>query len=306
MTLPILRAAALAALLPAVAIAQVTSKSSPNTAAEVNTTPSAAPDGPAPYGGYTLFNPTPADKLRSFSPDRPNKGTSPITVDAGHLQIESDLFGIVYDGYNNSNTIARQFFTADPVIKLGLTDHWDIEINLGGYQDLHVKDRGAGQTSRYSGYGDTVLKTKINLWGANGGDTALAVVPYIKIPTAGAGLGNDHVEGGVIGAYSYSLPWKITATLTPEVDVFENGNNRGSHMAFTGSINFSRPITETLTANVELWTQVQAAHTPTQFSLDLALAYAIGDNSQIDAATYVGLNKATPDVIGYVGFAHRF
>lgn len=306
MNLPTFRATALAMLLPTMAVAQVTPKSSPDTAVRVDVATPPAADGPAPYGGYTLFNPTPADKLRSFSTDRPNKGTSPITVDAGHLQIETDLFGVAYDGYNTSNTISRQFFTADPVIKLGLTDHWDIEINLGGYQDLRVKDRAARQTSRFSGYGDTVLKTKINLFGANGGDTALAVVPFVKLPTAGRGLGNDHVEGGVIGTYSYSLPWKITATVSPEIDVFQNGNNRGSHMAFTGSVNFSRPITETLTANVELWTQVQAAHTPTQYSLDLAVAYAIGDNSQIDAATYIGLNKATPDVVGYVGFAHRF
>ena len=32
---------------------------------------------------YTLFNPTPKDKMRDFSTDRPTKSNVPYTVDAG-------------------------------------------------------------------------------------------------------------------------------------------------------------------------------------------------------------------------------
>ena len=40
---------------------------------------------------YSLLNPTPDKDLRDFDPDRPTKITSPFTIDAGRLDIESDL-----------------------------------------------------------------------------------------------------------------------------------------------------------------------------------------------------------------------
>jgi len=52
-----------------------------------------ADDPPAPdKSGYTLFNPTPDADLRSLCTDRPTKSTSPCTVDAGHWQVESDVY----------------------------------------------------------------------------------------------------------------------------------------------------------------------------------------------------------------------
>jgi hypothetical protein len=46
---------------------------------------------------YTLFNPTPVDKMRAFNTDRPTKSNVPYTVDAGHFQYEGDLFIYGYD-----------------------------------------------------------------------------------------------------------------------------------------------------------------------------------------------------------------
>ena len=50
---------------------------------------------------YTLFNPTPADQMRSFNTDRPTKSNVPYTVDAGHIQYEGDIF--IY-GFDNTTT----------------------------------------------------------------------------------------------------------------------------------------------------------------------------------------------------------
>jgi hypothetical protein len=41
---------------------------------------------------YTLFNPTPADCMREFDPDRPDVTDSPFTIDAGHIEFETGLF----------------------------------------------------------------------------------------------------------------------------------------------------------------------------------------------------------------------
>jgi len=50
-------------------------------------TAASAPD----KSDYTLFDPAPDDQMRSFCTDRPPKANLPCTVDAGHLQYESDL-----------------------------------------------------------------------------------------------------------------------------------------------------------------------------------------------------------------------
>ncbi len=49
--------------------------------------------------GYTLFDPVPDDLMRKFAPDRPAKGFSVRTIDAGHIEIETDL---VNDTTSNS------------------------------------------------------------------------------------------------------------------------------------------------------------------------------------------------------------
>src|SRR5258706_6643035 len=41
--------------------------------------------------GYSLFDPTPDDLMRKFTPDRPTKGFSVRTVDAGHFELETDV-----------------------------------------------------------------------------------------------------------------------------------------------------------------------------------------------------------------------
>src|ERR1700681_4588156 len=51
--------------------------------------PSAEP-GPD-KSNYSLYNPVPDDQMRPFSSDRPGKTHSSLTVDAGHIQVESDF-----------------------------------------------------------------------------------------------------------------------------------------------------------------------------------------------------------------------
>ncbi len=266
-----------------------------------------APAAPAPdKSGYTIFNPTPDSALRSFSTDRPDKSTSPFTVDAGHFQYETDLLGGLYDGYAQSHTRTRELFTADPVLKLGITNFADVEVALGGYQNYRLKDRTANSTSNFDGFGDVTIRTKVNVLGNDGGPVAIAIDPFFKIPTATRGLGNGVGEFGVTVPIQFSLPLNVTALVVTEFDDFKNLNNTGRHAGYTNLINLSRPITPTLTAEVEFWSQVQTSHVPAQYTLDLALAYALGPNTQIDTATYIGLNKAAPDFVAYIGLSQRF
>ena len=67
--------------------------------------------------GYTLFNPTPRDLWRPMSADRPDFTESPITVDAGAVQVELSFLDYASNGDENALSVA-------PVnIKLGLLNN---------------------------------------------------------------------------------------------------------------------------------------------------------------------------------------
>jgi hypothetical protein len=85
---------------------------------------------------YNLFNPTPDDEMRKFSPDRPTKGYSVRTVDAGHFELETDIFNYTYSNY--LGVITRSTQAIDPTLKLGVTNWMDIEVQFNGLQSFAV------------------------------------------------------------------------------------------------------------------------------------------------------------------------
>jgi len=142
----------------------------------------AATAAPAPdKSGYTFFNPTPDGQLRDFAPDRPPKADSAYTVDAGRFQYETDLVNYSQTNFGGVTTKLYQAF--DPVWKFGLTNWMDFELQYGGYQNLAATDDATGAVvARSSGFGDVFVKSKINVFGNDGGSAALALIPYVKIP----------------------------------------------------------------------------------------------------------------------------
>jgi hypothetical protein len=50
--------------------------------------------------------------------------------------------------------------------------------------------KSAANTTSISGIGDTFARLKINVLGDDHGPLAVALSPYIKLPTAQSGLGN--------------------------------------------------------------------------------------------------------------------
>ena len=269
----------------------------------------AADDLPAPdKSQYTLFNPVPDDQMRSFSTDRPTKSDSPYTVDAGHLQYEADFANWTYDHYNSSQNTVSNVVVGDPTVKLGLTQNTDLEFALAPININHVTNRSTGVASSAFGFGDVYTRVKFNMFGNEGGDYALALVPYVKAPTADHSIGNTHWEGGGYVPFVVTLPEDWTMAITSEVDILENAALNGTHSNFQNLINFSHNLfSDKLTGSVEFWSDVDNdVATPNQYTLDFAVAWAVNDNLQFDAGINIGLNKAADDAQPYFGISQRF
>jgi len=258
---------------------------------------------------YNLANPTPRDALRELSTDRPDKTESPYTVDAGRAQIEIDFVTYMRDvdrsgGQNlRSNTLG-----ITPVnFKLGLTNSTDVQLLVDPFHRQTVKDRAAGTRERLSGFGDTTLRLKHNLWGNDGGSTALALMPFVKIPTARRGLGNRAFELGLIVPLAIEAGPGVGIGLMTEVDLLEESDGRGYAPTFINSATVSFDLTERLATYAELFTE-RSTERGARWVItgDIGLTYAFSDDLQLDGGVNLGVTEAADDLQLFVGISRRF
>jgi hypothetical protein len=269
----------------------------------------ACADEPHPdKSGYNLFNPTPDDMLRSFNTDRPTKANVPWTVDAGHYQVETDLVFFTSDRDDASRVTLRSWNVPDPIFKVGLTDSIQLDLVFSGlYNRTALHNRRTDTHRTFEGFGDVSLRTKVNLWGNEGGSTAFAVMPYVKLPTNTGQVGNNQVETGMTAPFAISAPLDLTVILMPSFDILKDVTGSGKHAHFFQLINVNRTVVENVTGYVEFYADENTrGGTDTFYTLDFGLAWQFAPDWQIDGGTYIGLNRPAPDLQVYIGMAHRF
>src|SRR5438105_628781 len=108
----------------------------------------------APARADDLFHPTPDDRLRPLTTDRPHTTEAAVTVDAGHVQLEMDA--LRYQITDETTDIAM----AAMLIKLGLDDHLDIQLGIEPMRSIETRASQDGPRESFSGYGDTTLRLK--------------------------------------------------------------------------------------------------------------------------------------------------
>lgn len=257
--------------------------------------------------GYTLFDPVPDDLMRKFAPDRPTKGFSVRTVDAGHFQIETDL--VNYTTSNSFGTAPRTFQALDPTFKLGLTNWMDFEVQFNGLQSAGLFDGSALPNFQNSaGFGDVFLRTKINLFGNDSGPAGFALIPYVKLPSSTPLISNGAVEGGLIAPLALR-PDDFIITLMTEVDDLKNATNNGRFANFVNLVSVSHPVpgTEGINAMVELYSAVgNDPGTAPVYTLDFGMNFRLNDHVILDVGLNLGLNSAAPKAQIYTGISARF
>lgn len=203
---------------------------------------------------YSLFNPVPDADLRPFCTDRPTKGTGTCTVDAGHIQIESDVFNVTLQ--NNDGITTDTTVYTSPNFRLGIMDNTDVEMNLSPFVEVTTHDHVTGQRADISGFGDIFLRVKTNLVGNGTGDFSIALDPFLKLPTAPVGIGNGALEGGAVIPLAFALSDAWSLSVVPEVDVLKNALNDGRYVAGAASLGITCTISDEVSVSAELWGNV--------------------------------------------------
>lgn len=254
---------------------------------------------------YTLLNPTPAALMRDLSTDRPDQTESAYTVDAGHFQVEMDCVNHVRDHEAGART--RRTAWAPVNLKLGLLNNVDLQVMLDSHLRTRAEDRVARTTSRASGFGDITTRVKVNLWGNDGGRTALAVMPFVKWPLAASDLRNGETEGGIIVPLAIELAEGWGMGLMTELDYVRNAANNGYDREWVNSVTFARDLTEKCGVYFEFFTvSGSAPGFKWQGQLDLGVTYALSPNVQLDLGCNFGVTRSAPDYNPFVGLSYRY
>jgi hypothetical protein len=258
--------------------------------------------------GYSLFNPTPDDEMRKFTPDRPAKGFSVRTIDAGHFELETDLVSYTYSKYLGIGTHSVE--ALDPTLKIGITNWADFEVQFNGLQSSRSFDSESGATVAHgSGFGDVLLRTKVNLFGNDDGPAGFALIPYVKLPSSVPVISNGAVEGGLIAPLALRLPQDYIVTLMTEVDALKNADDSRRYANFVNLVGVSHPLPgiDGANATVELFSSAGTdPTTPPIYTFDVGMNFRVDKHVILDVGLNLGLNKAAPKAQIYTGISARF
>lgn len=259
--------------------------------------------------GYNILNPTPRNLLRELVTDRPDKTESPYTVDAGHFQIELDFLSYTYNRQDEDgvDTTEEDFAVAPTNFKVGLLNNLDLQIIAETFNVQRVTDHAAHTHESISGIGDITARMKVNFWGNDGGRTAFGVMPFVKIPTARHGLGNEAVDGGVIFPLAVKLPLDFDLGAMTEVDCLRDEEDSSYHAAFINSITASHSIANGLSGYAEFFSSVSTERNADWIgTLDFGFTYAVTPNVQLDTGINVGITRGADEVNPFIGLSVRY
>lgn len=264
--------------------------------------PSMADAQPVPdKSAYSLFNPTPAELRRPLSADRPDATESPYTVDAGAIQLEMSFVEHAWSGSGARRVSSTSIAPLN--LKLGLTSSADIQFLLDPYLVGDDPEQGARR-----GVGNTGLRLKVNLFGNDDGDAALAILPYLVFPTGSDDVASNRVEGGIVVPFACSLAegWDLGAQV--QIDRVRGGDNNGHETVFSHTVALGREISDRFGVYGEYIGELSLAD-DSGYSPSIAggFAFSITRDLRFDAGVVVGLDHPDTETVRlFAGMTVRY
>ena len=236
--------------------------------------------------------------MREFVTDRPDKTEAPITVDAGHFQHETDLLNVAIDSAGGDTDVSLLAFA--PNLKLGLTNDIDIQFVMESF----TYSQSAGRKTS-SGNGDLTTRLKVNMWGNDSGSSALALMPYVKVPLNRGEVGNNDVEGGLIIPFAFALTETTGVGLMTQYDLVSDEDDGGYDVQFVNSATIGTDLSDDFGGYIEVWGAAMRDAKP-QVTFDVGITYTYDENTQFDIGLNTGVSDAADDLNPFIGLSQRF
>ncbi|MGF7149124.1 hypothetical protein FHS96_002766 [Sphingomonas zeicaulis] len=245
---------------------------------------------------------------RDLCSDRPGLNTSPCTVDPGRLQAEIGLasWTLVRQPDERSDEIEA----GDILLRYGLGATTELRLGWTAFGHMRTQDRSSGAIERSSGTGDVTIGLKQNL--RHPAETtpglAIALLPFVTLPTGSDGVGAGTWGAGLVVPASFTLNDTLSVELSPEVDAAADEDGSGRHLAYGTAVGLGVSLTDaiTLTPEVQILADRDPSAHATMASAALSLAAQPADMTQIDVQAVAGIDHDAPDIALSFGFTRKF
>lgn len=239
---------------------------------------------------HTLLDPTPDSALRPLRTDRPDLTEGPYTVDAGHLQLESDLGVVGVEGAGAGLGVDVDVFSVNA--RVGVTDAVDVHVIVPVVGARFVDGDAAARV------GELVLRAKWNLFGnEDGSDLALALLPYLVVP---AGY---EVTGGLIVPVDVALPADLGLGAMVAVEAVRDGAALDAEVIVSASLAYD------VGGGVGVYVEGLASGVVLQGSgeawASAGTTFSVAPDVQLDAGARALVVGGAPRAEGFVGVSVR-
>ena len=261
---------------------------------------------------YSLYALTPDRLLRDLTTDRPDTTESPFTVDAGRIQIETNIFGFSRSRPDADGTRTDTYKLGTTNIRIGLTNSTELNVVWQPYGNVKTRQNDSMAIFRSAGIGGLDIRGKVNLWGNDTfekpGSTALALLPFITLPTDRRnGISPEFVEGGLIVPYAIKLSEKFGLGLNAGVLRTKPDAEAGYHTDYLTSASLAYDWSERVGTYYEI---AGRFHTKDPrgdvVNLGTGITFKLDKNTQLDAGINIGVTSAADRINPFFGLAKRF
>jgi hypothetical protein len=218
---------------------------------------------------------------------------TPSTMAPGRFLLRVDAITIGVDRDHSSPKTYTALGLASALLSTGVTRDLDVQFGLQFFLRQTYQYQGASRTS--SGRGDTTIRAKYTFWRDPARGAAMAVIPYVKLPSNTGGVGNNHTEGGLIVPWAMSFGRGTSLGAMGQWDVRRNLANTRYDSRWLASGYAKQHLFGGLAAYAEATFSVSSASASTFVGgLGGGVTYDISKSLQLDYNLSRGLgNRAT-------------
>jgi opacity protein-like surface antigen len=237
--------------------------------------------------------------------DRPDFSESSEVVGKGRFQIETGW----QSERRRDGGLKYTTDTTPTLLRLGISDAWELRVETDGYTGLRVHDDGTGETTRTHGFADTALGVK---WHMQDGDDddykpSVAWLLHADFDSGSSAFRGNGVRPSLRMVAEWELPHGYSLGVMP--GVFVDKTDSG-HRFVAGllAVAFEKDWSQALHTFVEFAAQqvTSAANGGSVLTLDVGVSYLVTKNFQLDASVYRGLNDNSPDWVFATGVSIKF
>ena len=235
--------------------------------------------------------------------DRPGLATGTCTAAAGTVQIESSF--VEWSRTDAGGMRTDDLLLGPSTLRFGLDGRSEIQLGIVPFHQTRTSGGGSAET--HGGFGDMTIAFKHRFSDA-AATSSIAVMPFVKLPTARDPIGNGQWEGGLLVPMQTPLAGPLSLILTPEADWKANGNGTGHHARLSSAVSLGLSLGPRWSTAIDAQAgrERDAGITAWDATVGPSVTFLATPTFQLDSEVDFGLTQGTPATTLKTGFSARF